>query len=158
VSASHLDLRQAMAVDQQAVINGPLYRFASRLCTDHPSALHPGYGPYVLDCPLFDLVAANNLPDDNGWVKGADGVRAKVGQHLEFEYSTTTSFKSWRLDVETLLQRDFRQIGIKLDIQNYPNGIFFGSFLPQRKASPPTGAVAGRYDIAKVEEDLSYDP
>jgi peptide/nickel transport system substrate-binding protein len=160
VLASHLEVRQAMAmaVDQQAVINGPLYGFASRLCTDHPSALHPGYEPVVLDCPLFDLVAANKLLDDNGWVKGADGVRAKGRQRLEFEYSTTTSFKPWRLDVETIIQRDFRQIGIQLDIQNYPNGIFFGSFLPQGKASPSTGAVAGRYDIAEVEEDLSYDP
>jgi peptide/nickel transport system substrate-binding protein len=76
-------------------------------------------------------------------VKGPDGVRTKDGQRLEFEYSTTTSFKPWRFDVETLIQRDFRQIGIKLDIQNYPNGIFFGSFLPQGKASPSTGAVAG---------------
>ncbi|GAC1350854.1 MAG: peptide ABC transporter substrate-binding protein [Ktedonobacteraceae bacterium] len=160
VLASHLEVRQAMAiaVDQQAVLNGPLYGFASRLCTDHPSALHPGYDPAVLDCPLFDLVAANKLLDDNGWVKGPDGVRAKGGQRLEFEYSTTTSFKPWRLDVETIIQRDFRQIGIKLDIQNYPNGIFFGSFLPQGKTSPSTGAVAGRYDIAEFEDDLTYDP
>jgi peptide/nickel transport system substrate-binding protein len=160
VLASHLEVRQAMAmaVDQQTVINGPLHGFASRLCTDHPSALHPGYDPNVLDCPLFDLVAANKLLDDNGWVKGSDGVRAKGGQRLEFEYSTTTSFKPWRLDVETIIQRDFRQIGIELDIQNYPNGIFFGSFLPQGKSSPSTGALAGRFDIAELEEDLSYDP
>ncbi len=30
--------------------------------------------------------------------------------------------------------------------------------MPQGKASPPTGAVAGRYDIAEFANSLSYDP
>ena len=30
--------------------------------------------------------------------------------------------------------------------------------LPQGKASPPTGAVAGRYDIAEFTDFLTYDP
>jgi peptide/nickel transport system substrate-binding protein len=50
-------------------------------------------------------------------------------------------------------------IGIKLDIQNYPHNEFFKSFLPTGKASPPSGAVAGRYDIAEFAESYSgYDP
>jgi len=51
-----------------------------------------------------------------------------------------------RKDVEAVVQRNLQAIGIKLDIQNYPADTFFGSFLPGGKASPPTGAVAGRYD------------
>ncbi|HJT56396.1 MAG TPA: peptide ABC transporter substrate-binding protein, partial [Ktedonobacteraceae bacterium] len=35
---------------------------------------------------------------------------------------------------------------------------FFGSLLPQGKASPPTGAVAGRYDIAEFQNSQGYDP
>src|SRR5947207_411991 len=83
---------------------------------------------------------------EKGWVKGPDGVRAKGGQRLEFEYSTTTTFFYWLPDIQTIIQRDFRQIGIKLDIQNYPDDTFFGPFLTGGEASPPTGAVAGRYD------------
>ena len=30
-------------------------------------------------CPEFNPAAANKLLDDNGWVKGADGVRTKGG-------------------------------------------------------------------------------
>jgi peptide/nickel transport system substrate-binding protein len=162
VLASHLEVRQAMAmaVDQQAIIAGSLHGLGSPLCTDHPSAYHPGYQPDA-PCPVFDLAAAKKLLDDNGWVKGADGVRAKGGQRLEFEYSTPgvgTDFYSHRLDGETIIQRDFRQVGIKLDIQNYPEDTFFGSLLPQGKASPSTGAVADRYDIAEFENSLNYDP
>jgi peptide/nickel transport system substrate-binding protein len=161
VLASHLEVRKAMAmaVDQQAIIAGVLHGLGTPLCTDHPSAYHPGYQPDA-PCPVFDLAVANKLLDDNGWVKGPDGVRTKGGQRLEFEYSTTgvATFTSYRLDIEPIIQRDFRQIGIQLDIQNYPHDTFFGSLLPQGKASPPTGAVADRYDITEFETGLNYDP
>jgi peptide/nickel transport system substrate-binding protein len=162
VLASHLEVRQAMAmaVDQQALIQQARQGFAQSLCTDHPSAYHPGYDP-IPPCPLLDLAAANKLLEDNGWVKGPDGVRAKDGERLEFEYSTSVTGHASsriRLNVESIIQRDFRQIGIKLDIQNYPGVTFFGSFLPQGKASPPTGAVAGRYDIAEFEWTYVNDP
>jgi len=162
VLASHLEVRQAMAmaVDQQALIQQARQGFVQSLCTDHPSAYHPGYDP-IPPCPLLDLAAANKLLEDNGWVKGPDGVRAKDGERLEFEYSTSVTGHASsriRLNVESIIQRDFRQIGIKLDIQNYPGVTFFGSFLPQGKASPPTGAVAGRYDIAEFEWTYVNDP
>ncbi len=158
VLASHLEVRQAMAmaVDQQTIIAGALKGLGTLLCTDHPSAYHPGFDPNA-PCPLFELAAANKLLDDTGWVRGPDGVRARDGQRLEFEYSSQVGLAE-RFGVETIIQRDFQQIGIKLDIQNYPQDTFFGSFLPQGQASPPTGAVAGRYDIAEFATNLYYDP
>jgi len=164
VLASHLEVRQAMAmaVDRQAIIAGALQGLGTPLCTDHPSAYHPGYDPYP-PCSVFELAAANKLLDDNGWVKGPDGVRTRDGQRLEFEYSTTTGGTTavgsyWRNDIQPIIQRDFRQIGIKLDIQNYPDDTFYGPFLTGGKASPHTGAMAGRYDIAEFENWWSYDP
>ena len=120
VLASHLEVRQAMAmaIDHQALIKEARHGFASPLCTDHPSFYHPGYEP-TAPCPEFDPAAANKLLDDNGWVKGPDGVRTKGEQRLEFEYSTTAN-NPWRLATEAILQRNFQAIGIKLDIQNYP--------------------------------------
>lgn len=160
VLASHPEVRQAMAmaIDHQALITTARHGFAGPLCDDHPSAYHLGYNPIY--CPEFDPAAANQLLSDNGWVKGRDGVRTKGGQRLEFEYSTTAN-TSWRQADEAILQRNFQAIGIQLDIQNYPSGEFFGSFLPQGKASPPSGAVAGRYDIAEFETTpgtVVYDP
>jgi peptide/nickel transport system substrate-binding protein len=164
VLASHPEVRQAMAmaIDHQALIQGARHGFASQLCTDHPSANHPGYEG-SLPCAMLDPAAANKLLDDNGWVKGPDGVRSKNGQRLEFDYSTAIfAFNTqWRLDTETILQRNMMAIGIKLDIQNYSYEKFFppsSSFLTGGKASPPTGAVAGRYDIAEFAQGWGYDP
>ena len=159
VLANHLEVRQAMAmaVDQQTIIAGALKGLGTPLCTDHPSGFHPGYDP-AAPCPVFGLAAANKLLDDNGWVRGPDGVRTRGGQRLEFEYSTYSDFLSARTDIQTIIQRDFQQIGIKLDIQNYPAVTFYGPFLNGGKASPPTGAIAGRYDIAEFDNYLNYDP
>ena len=87
------------------------------------------------------------------------GCVPREGQRLEFEYSTTTATSgSSRTDLEAIIQRNLSEIGIKLDIQNYPFDTFFGSFLPGGQASPPTGAVAGRYDIAEFANNFGYDP
>ena len=159
VLASHREVRQAiaMAIDHQALIERALHGFARPLCTDHGSALHPGYEAQP-PCPEFNPAAANQLLSDNGWVKGPDGVRTKGGQRLEFEYSTTSDTLLYRHDVEAILQQSLQVIGIKLDIQNYPYSQFWGSFLPAGKASPPSGAVAGRFDIAEYTVDFGYDP
>src|SRR6266568_4108818 len=162
ILASRPEVRQAMAmaIDHQALIEVARHGFASPLCTDHGPAYHPGYLPGVI-CPVFDPAAANKLLEDNSWVKGADGVRSRGGQRLEFMYSTCpgcAQSNTERKDVEAILQRNFKEIGIKLDIQNPPNTTFFGSFLPGGKASPPTGAVAGRYDIAEWGWSYGYDP
>lgn len=158
VLATHLEVREAIAraIDHQALIQGPLHGFATPLCTDHPSALHPGYqaGAY---CPAFDEAAANKVLDDAGWVRGPDGVRARDGQRLEFEYSTGAN-DDWRNAVQLLVQQDLLGIGIKLDIQNYPSHQFFHSILGAGEASPPTGAVAGKFDIAELGWVYGYDP
>src|SRR5262249_12464484 len=95
--------------------------------------------------------------DDNGWVKGPDGVRTKGKQRLEFEISTNDNVPA-RIENEVMVQHDLSVIGIKLDIQNYGEATFFGSFF-SRQASPPTGAIAGRYDMAEFSNGSSnYDP
>ena len=159
VLASHLEVRQAMAmaIDHQALITMARLGFASPLCTDHPSAYHPGYDPDA-PCPDFNPAAANKLLNDRGWAKGPDGVRSKDGQRLEFEYSTQLTNNPWRFATEAIVQRNLMAIGIKLDIQNYPATQLFGSFLPGGQASPPTGAIAGRYDIAELAQTYWYDP
>jgi peptide/nickel transport system substrate-binding protein len=63
-----------------------------------------------------------------------------------------------REESDAIIQRNMSAIGIKLDIQNYDSNTFFFSFLPGGKASPPTGAVAGRYDIAEFSDSFNYDP
>jgi len=159
VLGTHLEVRQAiaMAIDHQALIQGARHGFATSLCTDHGSFFHPGYDA-TAPCPVFDPAVANKLLDDNGWIRGPDGVRTRDGQRLEFEYSTVTK-QSWSVDGEAIIARNLQAIGIKLDIQNYPDPyVFYGPFLDGGKASPPTGAISGRFDIAEFTIIPAYDP
>ncbi len=163
VLASHLEVRQAMAmaVDHQAMIQASPLGLATLLCTDHGSFYHPGYDP-APPCPPIDPAAANKLLDDTGWVRGPDGVRSQRNERLEFEYSVATGANilgtNIELAVQRIVQRNMQAIGIKLDIQNYDQITFFGAFLQEGNASPPTGAVAGRYDIAEFGNYFGYDP
>jgi peptide/nickel transport system substrate-binding protein len=140
----------AMAVDQQSLIQVARRGVGGVRCQDHPSLQVPGYtASPPLACPKFDLSAANTLLKSKGWVMGSDGVYAKNGQRLEFQYSTTAN-NLWRSDDQLINQANFKKIGIKLDIQNYPASTFFGSLLP--------AGVPGKYDIAEFEESGAYDP
>src|SRR5215468_8296401 len=151
----HPEVREAMAMDHQALIDTARRGEAVPLCTDHSKAFVPGYQANA-PCPKFDLTAANALLDQDGWVMGADGVRSKAGMRLEFEYSTTAN-NLWRADDELILQAEFNAIGVKIDIENYPASTFFGPFLNGGNPSPPTGAVAGRDDIFEFENNYTYD-
>jgi len=138
----------AMAIDHTALINVARRGQASPLCTDHGSAYTPGYEPNA-PCPPYSVSAANALLQQDGWVMGSDGVRTKNGQRLEFQYSTTAN-NAWRAADENILQQDFKAIGVKIDIQNYPASTFFGTFLPAGKP--------GKYDLAEFENNFPYDP
>src|SRR5215469_3270112 len=157
ILGKHQEVRQAMAmaVDHQALIDTARRGQAVPLCTDHGQSYVPGYQADA-PCPKFDPAAANALLDQNGWKAGSDGVRTKGNMRLEFQYSTTAN-NLWRADDELILQSNFKAIGIKLDIQNYPASTYFGPFLHGGNPSPPTGAVAGKYDIGEFENSLSYD-
>jgi peptide/nickel transport system substrate-binding protein len=146
----------AMAVDHQALIDTARHGQASPLCTDQAGGINPGYQQDA-PCPKFDPAGANALLDQDGWVKNATtGYRSKGNEKLDFEYSTTAN-NPWRAADESILQQDFKAIGIKLEIQNYPGSTFFSPFLTNGMASPATGARSGKYDIAEFENSLTYD-
>ena len=147
ILGKNLEVRQAMAmaIDKNTLISTARKGQATPLCTDHGASLHPGYQADAA-CPKFDPAAANALLDQHGWVKGSDGIRSKNGQRLEFRYSTTTG-KPWRADDEAIIQSNFKDIGIKMNIQNYPASTFFGTFLP-----------GGKHDLGEFESAYTYDP
>jgi len=157
VLGKHPEVRQAMAmaIDHQALIDTARRGQAVPLCTDHGQSYKPGYQADAA-CPKFDPAAANALLDQKGWKMGADGVRTQGNMRLEFNYSTTAN-NLWRADDELILQSNFKAIGVKIDIQNYPASTFFGPFLNGGNASPPAGAVAGRDDLFEFENSWTYD-
>jgi len=150
VLANNVEVRKAisMAVDQSSLISVARRGLGGMLCTEHTITQNPGY-TQGLQCPKFDLNAANALLDSNGWKMGSDGVRSKNGQRLEFQYSTTAG-NLWRSDDQLINQTNFKKIGIKVDIQNYPASTFFGPVLNDAKP--------GTFDIAEYATAQGYDP
>ncbi|HLZ61633.1 MAG TPA: peptide ABC transporter substrate-binding protein [Ktedonosporobacter sp.] len=137
----------AMAVDQNTLITVARQGAAAPLCTDHSSVYKPGYQADA-PCPKFDIAGANALLDQAGWTLGSDGVRAKGGLRLEFQYSSTAN-NVWRQQDEEINQANFKKIGVKINITNYPASTFFASFL---QSGQP-----GKYDMAEWSSSYSYD-
>jgi ABC-type transport system substrate-binding protein len=55
-------------------------------------------------------------------VRGADGIRAKGGEKLSFEYGTTRN--ATRQAIQALVQADLKAVGIDAVTVNYPQGFF----------------------------------
>jgi peptide/nickel transport system substrate-binding protein len=61
----------------------------------------------------IDVAGANKLLDDAGWVRGADGVRAKSGVRLAFRLECPMGWSDWNASLEVIAQAG-RQIGMAL--------------------------------------------
>jgi peptide/nickel transport system substrate-binding protein len=63
-----------------------------------------------------DIAGANRLLDQAGWVRGADGIRAKNGVRLSFRAECPYGWADWNASLEVVAQSG-RQLG--MDIQTY---------------------------------------
>jgi len=120
----------------------PVVRQALRLATDRAPILHkvahevgylqdepaPHTAPYWdpnIKLVQFDIAQANALRDKNGWVRGADGIRAKNGVSLgNLEFATSTGSPDTDLQIE-LIRSWWKQIGASIVVKHYPADILF---------------------------------
>jgi peptide/nickel transport system substrate-binding protein len=92
----------------------------------------PYYNPNVKKYG-FDKVAAAALLEAAGWKMNADTkIREKDGKPLMLVIQSTSGDKT-RERVQQLLQSQWREIGIDLQIKNQPAKVFFGETLRKRK-------------------------
>jgi peptide/nickel transport system substrate-binding protein len=80
------------------------------------------------DVCKFDLDAANAELDRAGWVKGADGVRAKGGTKLKILFQTNVNTR--RENTQLLLEKDWESIGFQVDLRSEAFSSFFTSTSP----------------------------
>jgi peptide/nickel transport system substrate-binding protein len=73
----------------------------------------------------YNVAKANQLLDGAGWVRGADGIRAKGGVKLQFEYATTIN--AVRQQIQGLVVADLRAVGIDAQQKAYPASVFFAA-------------------------------
>lgn len=121
-----------------------------------PDLIQNGYCPYGPDQKAgVDVAGAKALLQSDGYTMGSDGYMQKNGKDLELRISTTAG-RQYRLDSEQLAQAAWKQIGVKIDIKNFPSSDFFGPILfPTDKKYATSN---DQWDIAEFENSLGTDP
>ncbi|WP_424941807.1 peptide ABC transporter substrate-binding protein [Aliiroseovarius crassostreae] len=84
------------------------------------------------ECLVQDIAKANQILDEAGWVRGADGVRAKDGVRLSILFQTSTN--AVRQDTQALIKAWWDEIGVETELKNVDAAVFFGG----DQASPDT--------------------
>jgi len=122
-------VRQAirMAIDREKIVKDVLYGLTQVTDTYLPPD-HWAYNP-KLKAP-YDPKKAAGLLDSLGWKVGPDGVRVKDGVKLAFTLSTTTGNKE-REQLELLVQKNLKDIGVSVEIKNLTPAVMWGAFFEE---------------------------
>ncbi len=95
----------------------------------------------------FDTAAANKLLEDNGWVKGSDGVRAKGGIKLKILFATTVN--ALRQKEQDILKANWEAAGFSVELRSISAGVFF--------SNAADGANRFYYDVSMFTNGTSPD-
>jgi peptide/nickel transport system substrate-binding protein len=79
----------------------------------------------------FDRTAAERALDSLGWRRGADGTRARDGRSLAFTLLVPSS-SLFRQNYAVLIQEQFRQVGVKVNVEK-PDYPAFANSLKERR-------------------------
>lgn len=123
VSDRNVRVALAYATNRQEIIDKILHGSAIPADTDQHPLLSWAYTKDVTHYG-YDPQKAQAILDADGWKVGPDGVRVKNGQRLEFTLSTQTE-STYGKALQTVLQREWRDVGVQADIKNYPTSEFF---------------------------------
>jgi peptide/nickel transport system substrate-binding protein len=133
---NHFDFNLTRPVDKD-----PIVRQAMRLAIDRPEIIKkiangvgfvqdvttPMNAPYaVKDIPVtpFDIDKANALLDQDGWTRGADGIRSKDGLRLSFDFAAVQGSQDVDKQIE-LVRANWKKIGAEINVQHYSSATFF---------------------------------
>src|SRR5690606_21158109 len=76
----------------------------------------------------YDPEEARRVLEEAGWVDtDGDGIREKDGVRLHLTHSTTAGNRP-RESMQAIMQQAWRDVGIEVEIQNYPAPSFFGGW------------------------------
>ena len=75
----------------------------------------------------FNPAKAKQMLDAAGWLPGPDGIRQKNGVRLEFANSTTAG-NQVREEAQEVLQQNWRDIGVAMQIKNMPAAVVWGDY------------------------------
>lgn len=135
-----------MAIDKKTLVKRVLQGYGRVGETEVPTVYPRFYGfAEGHEAVPFDLDAANDLLEQAGWVKGADGVRAKNGKKLELRLMGRNSDVA-HSQMADFVQSWLKDVGIKLKVSMVsPDQVNEDSTL-------------GRYDLYFTGWSIGPDP
>jgi peptide/nickel transport system substrate-binding protein len=110
-----------------------------------------------LECPAFDVAAANKALDDAGYKDGnGDGVREDpAGNELVFEHCTSTA--GFRQTGGEFLAKSMEAIGIKLNLNFVDSTAVLFANWPDVAADTKCNLAHGNYDTSEFAYVLAFD-
>jgi peptide/nickel transport system substrate-binding protein len=73
----------------------------------------------------FDVAKANQVLEDAGWQRGADGIRAKDGKKLKLVYQT--SINAPRQKTQAIVKQACQKAGIDVELKSITASVYFSS-------------------------------
>jgi peptide/nickel transport system substrate-binding protein len=86
------------------------------------SSVSPWYTPLPL-IP-YDPAKANQLLNDDGWKRGPDGIRAKNGVRLSFDWATQTGSPDADARIEQIRSM-WKPLGVAISVKHYNPALYF---------------------------------
>ncbi|MBV8152081.1 MAG: peptide ABC transporter substrate-binding protein [Candidatus Eremiobacteraeota bacterium] len=143
----HVEVRQAIAraIDYQAIIEKVTHG-VGEIARD---IIPPNAIGYVANPPYpYDPAGARRLLEAHGWKLGADGIRSKGNERLDFVFYVSTG-SSNASAIAVQVQAWLRAIGIGITVKTSPYNQIFAYDGPIQ---------TGRYDMANYSYTLPWDP
>jgi len=120
-----------LGIDRETIVK-TLFAGRQAVANSFVNPLDKGFTDDVPRYP-YDPVKAQQLLEDAGWHKQADGSRKNAdGKTLSLELATTAGNHSREL-VEQVLQSQWAKIGVGIRIHNEPARVLFGQTIPHRR-------------------------
>lgn len=140
----------AYAIDWQALASHVYFGLDKPGIGDTPP-FSWAYDPSILPYP-HDLAKARALLRSAGWAPDASGMLVRNGQPLRIDIATVAGVTS-REKAEELIQQNLHDVGITVDIHNYPANLLFATY-------GGGGILAhGKFDLSLYAWTLTYpDP
>ncbi len=124
---SDVRVRRALwhAIDVAGLIRNVTHDADTPGYTDQPAFLW-AFNPHTVHYD-YDPAQARALLDAAGWKVGPGGIRTKGGQRLSLLLAGVSGVAANNA-VNVIVQRDFRNIGVDLQIKTYVSSLFFASY------------------------------
>lgn len=118
-------MRQALllSIDRDALVKA-LFQGRQAVSNSWVNPISKLYKRNVRDYNL-NVAQAKQLFSQLGWTPGSDGILQKNGKKLSLNFGTTSG-NTVRERVQQILQAQWKQVGVQVNIQNYPASVFFG--------------------------------